>query len=385
VPRLCGVRLYKEEWGWWLLWLWNAFIFMGSISFMMGYNSGLEAAEYEWPLNILRFVVLGLVGVQVVGTIFQRKERRFYVAMWYTVAALIWTLMNLILGGVVLKYAEQVNGVNSAALHGLYIHYVVGLWLTPAGLAMIYYFLPTSTKNPLYSHRLSLLGFWTLALFYPFVGIHHYLYSPIPHWNQALAIVTSMLLIIPVWAVIVNWFGTVSGRWGTVLGGVDSDSYAAKFLLRGLLPVGMFPRIHGSPPAAPAIDPFQRLRHLPFPPHRVWGHGQLGDWWTLLRLATNYRSEAVEQSARELASVVDDRRIQRHGPRVDRSGIHSGIDVGVWRQLRRYDQGDEPVVGDAVAGRGHDGCRPAPIGDRVFSNGAGRGTASAGQVRCLLA
>ena len=26
VPRLCGVRLYKEEWGWWLLWLWNAFL-----------------------------------------------------------------------------------------------------------------------------------------------------------------------------------------------------------------------------------------------------------------------------------------------------------------------------------------------------------------------
>src|SRR5438876_649488 len=233
VPRLCGVRLYKEEWGWWLLWLWNAFIFMGSISFMMGYNSVMDAAEYKWPFNILRFVVLGSLAVQVVGTIFQRKERRFYVAMWYTVAALIWTLMNLILGGAVLKYAEQVNGVNSAALHGLYIHYVVGLWLTPAGLAMIYYFLPTSTKNPLYSHRLSLLGFWTLALFYPFVGIHHYLYSPIPHWNQALAIVTSMLLIIPVWAVIVNWFGTVSGRWGTVLGGVDSDSYAAKFLLLG--------------------------------------------------------------------------------------------------------------------------------------------------------
>lgn len=233
VPRLCGVPMYKEEWGWWLLWLWNAFVFMGSISLMMGYNSGLEAGEYEWPLNILRFVVLGLVGVQVIGTIFRRKERRFYVAMWYTVAAVIWTLMNLILGNVVLRYAEQVEGVNSAALHGLYIHYVVGLWLTPAGLALIYYFLPTSTKNPLHSHRLSLLGFWTLAFFYPFVGIHHYLYSPIPHWNQALAIVTSMLLIIPVWAVTVNFFGTVSGRWGTVLGGVDSDSYAAKFLLLG--------------------------------------------------------------------------------------------------------------------------------------------------------
>jgi cytochrome c oxidase cbb3-type subunit 1 len=233
VPRLCGVRMYKEAWGWWLLWLWNAFIFIGSLSFMMGYNSGVEAGEYEWPLNILRFGVLAVVGVQVVGTILHRKERRFYVALWYTVAALVWTLMNLISGGVILPYADQVWGVNSAALHGLYIHDLVGLWLTPAGLALIYYFLPTSTKNVLYSHRLSLLGFWTLAFFYPFVGIHHYLYSPIPHWNQALSIVFSMLLIIPVWAVIVNWFGTVSGRWGPVLGGVDSDSYAAKFLLMG--------------------------------------------------------------------------------------------------------------------------------------------------------
>src|SRR5437870_12662404 len=233
VPRLCGVRLYKEEWGWWLLWLWNAFLFFGAISFLMGYNSGLEAGEYEWPFNILRFVVLGAVTVQVLGTVWRRTEKRFYVAMWYTAAALIWTLMNLILGGVVLPYAEQVTGVNSAALHGLFIHYIVGLWLTPAGLAVIYYFLPPSTKNALYSHRLSLLGFWSLAFFYPFVGIHHYMYSPIPHWPQAIAIVTSMLLIIPVWAVTVNFFGTVSGRWGPILGGLDSDSYAAKFLLLG--------------------------------------------------------------------------------------------------------------------------------------------------------
>src|SRR5947209_18913125 len=233
VPRLCGVRLYKEEWGWWLLWLWNAFLFFGAISFLMGYNSGLEAGEYEWPFNILRFVVLGAVTVQVLGTVWRRTEKRFYVAMWYTVAALVWTLMNLILGNVVLPYAEQVTGVNSAALHGLFIHYIVGLWLTPAGLAVIYYFLPPSSKNPLHSHRLSLLGFWSLAFFYPFVGIHHYMYSPIPHWNQTIAVVTSMLLIIPVWAVTVNFFGTVSGRWGPVLGGLDADSYAAKFLLLG--------------------------------------------------------------------------------------------------------------------------------------------------------
>ena len=54
------------------------------------------------------------------------------------------------------------------------MHNLVGLWLTPAGLATVYYFLPLSVKNTLYSHKLSLLGFWALAAFYPLTGTHHY-------------------------------------------------------------------------------------------------------------------------------------------------------------------------------------------------------------------
>ena len=235
VPRLCGVRMYKEEWGWGLLWLWNAFLVLGSISFLIGYNSGLEAAEYKWPLNILRYAVFLLIAIQVLGTIFRRKEQRFYVALWYTAAAVVWTLMNLIVGGALLPYAPAFAGINSAAMHGLYIHYIVGLWLTPAGLCLVYYFLPLSAKAPLYSHRLSLLGFWSLAFFYPFVGTHHYLYSPIPHMTQTIAIATSVLLIMAVFAVIVNFFGTMRGRWGTVLGGGGGDNYAAKFLMLGVV------------------------------------------------------------------------------------------------------------------------------------------------------
>lgn len=158
VPRLCGVRMYKEAWGWWLLHAWNAFLILGSLSLLMGYNMGLEAGEFQWPLNILRFAVLGVITFQVLATVFRRTETRFYVAMWYTSAALIWTIMNLILGNVLLPYTEDITGVNSAAMHGLYIHYIVGLWITPAGLALIYHFLPLSAKNALYSHKLSLLG-----------------------------------------------------------------------------------------------------------------------------------------------------------------------------------------------------------------------------------
>ena len=61
----------------------------------------------------------------------------------------------------------------------------------PAGYVLIYYFLPASVRNPIYSHKLSLVGFWSLAVFYPFVGIHHYLFSPIADWAETIAIVSS--------------------------------------------------------------------------------------------------------------------------------------------------------------------------------------------------
>lgn len=230
VPRLCGRPMMAARLGWWELAAWNLFLVVGSVSLLMGYNIGYEADEYPWVPSLIRFIVLGAITVQVLVTVFERKETRFYVAMWYTVAALVWTVMNLVLGSVVLPYVSML-GMSNTMLHGLFIHYVVGLWITPVGLAILYYFMPAASKNALFSHRLSLLGFWSIALFYPFVGLHHYLFSPIPYQHQTISIMTSMMLIIPVWAVVTNMLGTVKGRWGEVLGGSSADNYAVKFLL----------------------------------------------------------------------------------------------------------------------------------------------------------
>ncbi|MGC3976696.1 MAG: cbb3-type cytochrome c oxidase subunit I [Nitrospira sp.] len=257
VPRLCGTPLYKAEWGWGLLWMWNAFLVLGSLSLHMGFMVGVEYAEYEWPLNLMRFIVVATVAIQVIGTILRRQASRFYVSLWYALAAGIWTLFNLPLGAVLLPYGP-VSGVNSAAIHGLYMHNLVGLWITPAGLATIYYFLPLSAKNALYSHKLSLLGFWTLALFYPLTGTHHYLYSPIPHWTQTVAVVHSLWMIIPVFTVIVNFFGTMLGRWGTVLGGGGADNYAAKFLMVGVV-YYLIGSVQGS---IETLHRFQQLTHF---------------------------------------------------------------------------------------------------------------------------
>src|SRR6267154_3024767 len=251
VPRLCGVRMYKENWSRGILWLWNIFLGVGIVSLMMGYNSGIEAGEFPLWVSIPVEIVLIMVTIQVIGTIKLRKEQRIYVSLWYLSAAYVWTVFNYAFGHFILPYSMP--GVNNAAMHGLYIHYVVGLWITPAGLAVAYYFLPLAAKRPLYSHKLSLIGFWSLAFFYPFVGTHHYIYSPIPYWTQTIAIVASMMLIIPVWTVIQNFYGTFVGAWRNF-----QDSYPAKFIIIGALYyfVGCF---QGS---TEALREIQRLTHV---------------------------------------------------------------------------------------------------------------------------
>ena len=228
VPRLSGVRMWQEKLGYWLAWIWNLGLVLGMILLAMGYNQGLEAGEMPLLADSIFFVVVTLATIQFIITIAKRTEPQLYVSMWYLVAAFVWTVLNLILGSFILPYS--ISGINSAAFHGLFIHYIVGLWITPAGYVLIYYFLPASVKNPIYSHKLSLVGFWSLALFYPFVGIHHYLYSPIADWAETLAIITSMLLIIPVWTVLQNFFGTMIGRWQSF-----GRNLPAKFLIMGSL------------------------------------------------------------------------------------------------------------------------------------------------------
>jgi len=227
VPRLTGVRLWRERWSYGLLLVWNLNLAAATVLLALGHNRGWEAGELPRINVIVILLGLALLTVQLLMTIRNRRQPQLYVSLWYLIAAFVWTDVNLIL---LLLGPYHIPGINNAAWHGLYIHYVVGLWITPAGYVLIYYFLPASVRSPIYSHKLSMIGFWSLAFFYPFVGIHHYLYSPIADWAETIAIVSSMMLIIPVWTVIQNFFGTLAGRWREL-----GQNLPAKFLVVGSL------------------------------------------------------------------------------------------------------------------------------------------------------
>ena len=93
-----------------------------------------------------------------------------------------------------------------------YGHNVVGLLLTPLALGCAYFVFPRVTQTPLYSHTLSLIGFFTLVAIYTHIGGHHLLQTPIPAWLKTVSVVDSIAMIVPVMTVLVNLWMTGRGK-----------------------------------------------------------------------------------------------------------------------------------------------------------------------------
>ena len=70
--------------------------------------------------------------------------------------------------------------------------------------------------RPIYSHRLSILHFWSLIFIYIWAGPHHLIYSPLPDWAQSLGTAFSIMLILPSWGGMLNGLLTLRGAWDKV-------------------------------------------------------------------------------------------------------------------------------------------------------------------------
>jgi cytochrome c oxidase cbb3-type subunit 1 len=140
-----------------------------------------------------------------------------------------------------------------AILAWFYGHGVVGLFLTPLAIAVAYYIIPIVSRSPLYSHTLSLVGFWSILTIYTHIGTHHLLQTPVPTWLKVLAITGSIAMLAPVMTVLVNLWLTMRGR----LGYIHSD-IGGKFVFAGLVWY-ILTCLQGPLQALPVI---QRVTHL---------------------------------------------------------------------------------------------------------------------------
>jgi len=241
VQRTCQARLFCGPLAAFTFWGWTAVIVLAAITLPLGFTSGKEYAELEWPIDILIAVVWIAYAIVFFGTIAKRRTPHIYVANWFYGAFILTiALLHIVNSAEVpaslwpMKSYSAYAGVQDAMVQWWYGHNAVGFFLTAGFLGMMYYFVPKQAGRPIYSYRLSIVHFWALIFTYMWAGPHHLHYTALPDWTQSIGMLFSLILLAPSWGGMINGMMTLSGAWHKL-----RDDPILKFLIVSLSFYGM--------------------------------------------------------------------------------------------------------------------------------------------------
>ncbi len=257
--RLCRTEVVWPKFLYISALLWNLGVVYGIISILNGHSQGMEWLEFPRAAVYLITAAAVCFSLSILRTFQMRQVKHIYVSLWYILASVIWFPILYVVANLPLY-----SGVTQAAANWWFAHNLLTVWVTPAGLAAAYYFIPKVIGRPIHSYYLSLLGFWTFALFYNWNGIHHLVGGPLPTWLITTSIVASVLMFIPVITVAINHHLTMVGHFGKL-----KYSPALRFVVFGAMCYTAV-SFQGS---IEALRSFSEVAHFT---HYTIGHAHLG-------------------------------------------------------------------------------------------------------------
>lgn len=239
LQRVCKARMFSDLLSKIHFWGWQFIIVCAAVSLPLGITAGKEYAELEWPIDIMIALIWVIFAINMFGTIFKRREKHIYVAIWFYIATVVTVAVLHIVNSIelpvsLLKSYPIYAGVQDALVQWWYGHNAVAFFLTTPFLGLMYYFLPKMAGRPVYSYKLSIVHFWSLIFIYIWAGPHHLLYSSLPDWAQSLGVVFSIMLIAPSWGGMINGLLTLRGAWDKV-----RDDVTLKFMVVAVTSYGM--------------------------------------------------------------------------------------------------------------------------------------------------
>jgi len=237
--RLVKARLASNILSGLHFWGWQLIIVGAALSLPLGFTTGKEYAELEWPIDLSIAVIWVVFAVNFFWTLGKRREKHLYVAIWFYIATIITVAVLHIVNSFEIPVGPMKSysvfaGVQDALVQWWYGHNAVAFFLTTPILGIMYYFLPKAAERPVFSYRLSIVHFWGLVFLYIWAGPHHLLYTALPDWAQSLGMVFSLMLWAPSWGGMLNGLLTLRGAWDKL----RSDP-VLKFLAAGVTFYGM--------------------------------------------------------------------------------------------------------------------------------------------------
>jgi cytochrome c oxidase cbb3-type subunit I len=329
--RLCRVRLPLQ-----LLLvvgvvLWNVGVAGGTIGILTGAQTGVEWLEFPYPWSFLFAGVFAVVMAASLMMFSGRREGHIYVSQWYLFGAVLWFPFLYVMANALI-HGNLATGVVQASANWWFAHNVLGLWFTPIGLAAVYYLLPKVLGRPIHSYYLSLLGFWTLALFYNWAGTHHLIGGPLPAWLITVGVVGSLMMFIPVTTVAINHHLTTVGHFSRL-----RVSPTLRFVVFGAMSYTVV-SFQGSLQSLRSVNEVNHFTHYTI------AHAHLGvySFFTMVMFGAIYYI-APRLTGREWASA---RLIKVHfwGTATGMAIYWIGLTWGGWIQGLKMDDPDVPFL-----------------------------------------
>lgn len=202
--RLGRVKL-AYQWPVAVAWkLWNLGVTAGVVAILAGATTGFEWLEMPRGIAGMLFVAAAILSICAVATFASRRDSQTHPTQWYLVAALFWfpwiySAANYLL------LCEPVRGTMQSAVNGWYTGNFINLWLTPLVLAVLYYFLPRLTGQPVISRQTAAFSFWALLFLGNLGGLTGLLGGPVPKWMPAVSVGANIALLTAVMGNAMNW------------------------------------------------------------------------------------------------------------------------------------------------------------------------------------
>lgn len=232
VVRLCQARVHDTKILVSAIVLWNTAVFLSSLAVLCGYSTSIELLEYPAWGSFLLFVSFILMGVWVIfpfKTYSRHKSYPFTLSHCYLLAAICsfpwaYATANLLL------VWRHIQGSAQGPIHFWYISILFVFCLIPLALASSYYFISKITGISLENYSLGKVGFFSILLFGGWSGMTFLFGGPIPAWMGSASVVATILLSLPVAALLVNFFNMLQAKKSLLI-----ESPTLRFIYVGIL------------------------------------------------------------------------------------------------------------------------------------------------------
>jgi cytochrome c oxidase cbb3-type subunit I len=208
---------------------WNLGVTLGVGGIIAGFSTSIEGLELPGFATPLLLVAYALIAAWAVVVFRAGRSAQIYASQWYIFAALFWFPWLYAVAQVMLVFSP-VRGTVQSVIQTWFASNLFLLWFASIALAAVYYFLPKLLVKPVSNYYLASLSFWWLAIFGSWAGIARLIGGPVPAWVQTFGAAASFMLVVPLFVLGMNFFGTLSGSWSAL-----KDNVTLRFIAFGIV------------------------------------------------------------------------------------------------------------------------------------------------------